>query len=335
MTSKRGAKRTRGGRAASQGSMLERVVGFYHLTLAEGGEGMEHLTRLGLCDAGMVERFEIGYASGGLLQALPTRGDTRDRLTHLGLLEPDGTEQMLGCLTFPMTDVDGGLAGLCGLNVRTGATVDLPGSQPGLWNVPVASHYPELYLATSVADGLALVAAELPNVIAATTDALCKPDIEALAESGVTKLIVMGQKTRLDRLAARIAPFAVTRIELRQCLMRISAKLDSRIRSKVDTLSERSDAGGLTHRKVSSLSQDRVVFVSESRGSGTTLSPFSLFSPHPLGWMFPEACREGGRGSGSVTSCLCVFGWTHRPTRCGRRCGRAGRGSRRPRWRRR
>ena len=90
VTSKRGAKRARAGRAVSQGSMLERVAGVYHLT------------RLGLCDAGLVERFEIGYASGGLLDALPTRGDTRDSLTHLGLLEPDGTERMQGCLTFPL-----------------------------------------------------------------------------------------------------------------------------------------------------------------------------------------------------------------------------------------
>ena len=224
MTSKRRANHRRASNGANRTSMLERVAGFYHLTLAEGGEGMEQLKRLGLHDAGMVERFEIGYASGGLLDALPRRGDTRDRLTHLGLLEPDGTERMLGCLTFPLMDADGGPANLCGLNARTGATVHLPGSQPGLWNLPAALHYPELHLATSIVAGLALVAAELPNVIATAGNALSESDIETLSELGVTKLIVIGQKTSLDRLAARIAPFAVTRIELRQCLTKILKK---------------------------------------------------------------------------------------------------------------
>jgi DNA primase len=107
--------------------ILQRTAELYHRSLVEGSTGRELLGRLGLCDEALIERHLIGYADGGLLRTLPSRGRVRDELRAIGLITPPdaGTasaERFAGLLTFPVRDVDGRTVSLCAQSGQPGGT---------------------------------------------------------------------------------------------------------------------------------------------------------------------------------------------------------------------
>jgi len=56
------------------GTLLQRVVTFYHRALRKDAGGMAYLKKRNLADAGMLEVFQTGYSNGTLHKALPKSG---------------------------------------------------------------------------------------------------------------------------------------------------------------------------------------------------------------------------------------------------------------------
>ena len=84
---------------------LANIANFYREALRRDKAGQDLARSLGLHDGGLLERFQMGYANGSLLKAIPSKGALRDYLREIGLLGADGQETALGCLT--LTALDG------------------------------------------------------------------------------------------------------------------------------------------------------------------------------------------------------------------------------------
>ena len=65
--------------------LLEKAALFYHKTLQRENEAFETLRQHGLCDADLIQRFQIGSCDGSLLQVLPKDDTIRNTLLGLGL----------------------------------------------------------------------------------------------------------------------------------------------------------------------------------------------------------------------------------------------------------
>ena len=106
-------------------ALWEKVARFYHETLVKSSEGPTCLARYGLNDSGLVQTHRIGYATGALTKVLPKQGGARDTLRGMGVLDESGRERFLDCLTFPILDVGGVVAGLTGVRMASGDAVHL------------------------------------------------------------------------------------------------------------------------------------------------------------------------------------------------------------------
>ena len=96
---------------------MQRVVKFYVRTLRKDEAGMSYLNRRNLSGATLLEVFQIGYSNGSLHRALPKSGDVIRNLKTLGVLNAKGQEHFRGCVTVPIFDAAGNVAGIYGRRV--------------------------------------------------------------------------------------------------------------------------------------------------------------------------------------------------------------------------
>jgi hypothetical protein len=90
---------------------LANIANFYREALRRDKAGQDLSRSLGLHDGGLLERFQVGYANGSLLTAIPSKGALRDYLREIGLLGADGQEAALGCLMLAALDAQQNIAG--------------------------------------------------------------------------------------------------------------------------------------------------------------------------------------------------------------------------------
>ena len=199
----------RGGVAGSVMALWEKVARFYHEALIKGSEGPACLARYGLNDSDLVGAFRIGCATGMLGKVLPSQGGARDALKGMGIMDESGRERFLDCLTFPLLDADGAVAGLSGMRMSSGEAVVLPDAATAIWNAPLFRTHPELIVADGVIEALALQKAGFPNVIALLAGRLTERDRETIRSGGVQQVSCVGA-ARVERLVAALAglPFA-------------------------------------------------------------------------------------------------------------------------------
>ncbi len=81
--------------AENQQKVLANIAKFYREALRRDKTGRELARSLGIHDDQVLERFQVGYANGSLLRAIPSKGGIRDVLVELGLLTKDGQEASL------------------------------------------------------------------------------------------------------------------------------------------------------------------------------------------------------------------------------------------------
>jgi len=154
------------------GTLLQRVVTFYHRTLRKDAGGMAYLKQRNLTDAGMLEVFQVGYSNGTLHQALPKSGALIQSLKTLGVLNARGQEHFRGCITVPIFDATGNVAGIYGRkagpssNAAAPQHLYLPGPHRGVWNGTAAKINQTLFITEAILDGMSLWQAGFKNVIA-------------------------------------------------------------------------------------------------------------------------------------------------------------------------
>ncbi|MGH7943322.1 MAG: CHC2 zinc finger domain-containing protein [Limisphaerales bacterium] len=149
-------------------ALLQRVVTFYRRTLCKDAAGMDYLKRRNLSDATMLEVFQIGYSNGTLHKALPQSGEIVQNLKTLGVLNRRGQEHFRGCVTVPIFDAAGNMAGIYGRRVSDAEPrhLYLPGAHRGVWNGTAAKINQTLFITEAILDGMSLWQAGFKNVIA-------------------------------------------------------------------------------------------------------------------------------------------------------------------------
>ena len=228
--------------------LLEKAALFYHRTLQRENEAFESLRRYGLSDADLIERFQIGSCDGSLLRALPDDETVRSTLLRLGILEEaeaEGAvglqERMLGCLVFPLHDLDRGLVGLAGVPMDAGAPILLP-TGPGIWNLPAAGDFPTMMAGLTVHDALSVYLAGYANTIAVLVETPRALDIELLEQSGVQQLHLISHEPlpipltqSLGALAcySRKLPESANRILCRRGAEELAAVLEASPRQEI------------------------------------------------------------------------------------------------------
>lgn len=149
-------------------TLLQRVVKFYVRTLRKDETGMSYLNRRNLSGATLLEVFQVGYSSGSLHKALPKSGDVIRNLKTLGVLNAKGQEHFRGCVTVPIFDAAGHVAGIYGRRVTDDEPrhLYLPGPHRGVFNGAAARTSQTLFITEAIFDALSLWQAGFKNVVA-------------------------------------------------------------------------------------------------------------------------------------------------------------------------
>ena len=180
--------------------LLQRVVELYAQNLANQPEPKRWLAAHGLTDQRLWAEHHLGASDGSLKRILPGDHAILTELTAIGIFAADGQETFAGCVVCPIFAEPGRLQTIVGWPMIAAGPMRRLAHRPGgLWNADVLPTATEVYLATSILDGLSIVACGSANVIAA---AGIKPDgLQAqLRSHGVRKVILVGGDTADARI---------------------------------------------------------------------------------------------------------------------------------------
>ena len=200
------------GPAAIDGALLARAADFYHKSYGHSRKAFDCLRKRCLAAKELLEPYSCGYCDGKLAHVLPTRGPVTDQLTAMGVLDEDGNETLLGCLVFPLFDAEDAVLSLWGHHLETGEGRLLPSAPTALWNLPAARPHPEILLAGSVFDGLSLIRAGYPNVLALAAENLHEDDPETLAGLGVQTILIAGDAPSLRQAAGKLSAITLKKV---------------------------------------------------------------------------------------------------------------------------
>ncbi len=203
-------------------ALLQRVVNFYSRTLRKDDTGMSYLNKRNLSGATLLEVFRVGYANGTLHQALPKSGDIIRGLKTLGVLNGRSQEHFHSCITVPIFDAAGHVAGIYGRRVTEDEPkhLYLPGPHRGVWNAAAAKTSQTLFITEAILDGMSLWQAGYRNVIALYgTNGWTGDHEQLLRENGATEAYLCldndeAGATATARLEKEILPAIVKQIHI-------------------------------------------------------------------------------------------------------------------------
>jgi len=148
--------------------LLNRVAAFYYEAFLTNTRPQEYLKGRGITKPEIYQAFKAGYADGKLLSTLPKEGPIIETLKQIGILTAKSRELFYNCVTFPLLDSNGNVAGLYGRKIEDSGPVHhlyLPGKRRGIFNRPAAASSEEIILTESIIDALSLYQNGFPNVI--------------------------------------------------------------------------------------------------------------------------------------------------------------------------
>ena len=186
-----------GGRAPAPpenpAALLQRVVNFYAKTFHKDRDGFDYLKGRNLDDATMLEVFQVGYCNGSLHTVLPKSGELVEQLKALGVLNGRGQEHFRGCVTVPIFDAAGNVAGIYGRRITEAEPhhLYLAGEHRGVWNGATAKSNQTLFITEAIFDGMSLWQAGFKNVIALYGVRGWTPDHEQLLRENQTREIFL------------------------------------------------------------------------------------------------------------------------------------------------
>ena len=171
--------------------LLQRVAAFYARTLHKDRAGLDYMKSRKLDDPAMLEVFQVGYSNGTLPGVLPKSGEIIDGLKALGVLNERGQEHFRGCVTVPIFDSQGNIAGIYGRRITNAEPhhLYLPGPHRGVWNGMAAKTNQTLFITEAIFDGMSLWQAGFKNVIALYgTNGWTSDHEQLLRDNGTTEI---------------------------------------------------------------------------------------------------------------------------------------------------
>ena len=154
--------------AGKRVKLLTRVANFYQKCFANRPEGLKYLVKQrGISNVTQFKNYQIGYADGSLLEALPQDDDSINLFKAVGVLTDKGRELLQDCVVFPLFDDQSNVVNLYGRRITDGEVnhLYLPGLKVGLWNYQAAKRSASLLVTESVIDALTLIDRGLLDVI--------------------------------------------------------------------------------------------------------------------------------------------------------------------------
>jgi hypothetical protein len=133
--------------------LLERVVRYYANTLLNNPAARDRLAAVGITDAALIERFGVGFADGTISQILPAQGGILEHLQILGLIEKDGRERFVGCISIPVMDDQGRVVQVAFYDERRALTW-LFDETPTWWNGTHLKHERDVVVVRGPLEGM-------------------------------------------------------------------------------------------------------------------------------------------------------------------------------------
>ncbi len=144
---------------------LNTVKNYYHKRLFDHPEALEYLKKRGLTNTEHYERFQIGFADGGL--NLVIGENQKQALTDAGILNEKGREHFLNCLIFPIFNDNNQTIGFYGRDINDSSGFKhryLKGPHSGVFNRKASKVYDEIILTECIIDCLSLIEIGFENV---------------------------------------------------------------------------------------------------------------------------------------------------------------------------
>ena len=174
---------------------LRDVVNYYHDTLKQSPEALDYLTKRGIGDTELINRFRLGFANRTLGYQLPEKQfkagkEIRGQLQEIGILRQSGHEHFNGSIVVPIfMPRDGLYAGapggstpansernicemygrkILGSRLRKGTAqhLYLPGPHAGVWNAEGLEGQKEIILCEALIDAMTFWVHGYKNVTA-------------------------------------------------------------------------------------------------------------------------------------------------------------------------
>jgi len=209
---------------AGDHEVLAQVIDYYHQTLLDSSEALSYLSKRGLGDREMIERFKLGYANRTLGLRLPQKSNAhgaklRAQLMRVGLYRDSGREHFNGSLVVPVFDEAGNVVEIYGrklldkLRAGTPKHLYLPtreGRGRGVWNLGGLQDQQEIILCEALLDALTFWRAGFFNVTAAYgTEGFTEEHLAALTRTDVRRVLIAFDR---DEAGERAADKVATRL---------------------------------------------------------------------------------------------------------------------------
>ena len=158
--------------ALQNGHALATISDYYASCLEDNKPANAFLRRRELHRSESLESLRLGFSDRTLGKQLPPKiikagRELRDKLKSLHILKSTGHETLRGCLTAPLTDLEGNVTGLYGRRIDDHTKGELHYRLGcGIFNVTALSKFDELILTDSILNALKFHAAGHDNVIA-------------------------------------------------------------------------------------------------------------------------------------------------------------------------
>ncbi len=194
---------------------LRDVVNYYHDTLKQSPEALDYLTKRGIGDTELINRFRLGFANRTLGYQLPEKQfkagkEIRGQLQEIGILRQSGHEHFNGSVVVPIFNSEGHTVEMYGrkilgarLRKGTAQHLYLPGAHAGVWNAEGLEGQKEIILCEALIDAMTFWVHGYKNVTASYGTSGFTPDhLAAFKGCGAERVLIAYDRDEAGNNAA-------------------------------------------------------------------------------------------------------------------------------------
>jgi len=194
---------------------LRDVVNYYHETLKQSPEALDYLSKRGIGDTELINRFRLGFANRTLGYQLPEKQfkagkEIRGQLQEIGILRQSGHEHFNGSVVVPIFNSEGHTVEMYGrkilgarLRKGTAQHLYLPGAHAGVWNAEGLEGQKEIILCEALIDAMTFWVHGYKNVTASYgTNGFTLDHLAAFKACGAERILIAYDRDEAGNNAA-------------------------------------------------------------------------------------------------------------------------------------
>ncbi|MBL4868505.1 MAG: toprim domain-containing protein, partial [Pseudomonadales bacterium] len=188
---------------------------YYHETLKQSPEALDYLTKRGIGDTELINRFRLGFANRTLGYQLPEKQfkagkEIRGQLQEIGILRESGHEHFNGSIVVPIFNNEGHTVEIYGrkilgarLRKGTAQHLYLPGAHAGVWNAEGLEGQKEIILCEALIDAMTFWVNGYKNVTASYgTSGFTADHLVAFKACGAERILIAYDRDEAGNNAA-------------------------------------------------------------------------------------------------------------------------------------